>query len=127
MEDLIDNCDTFENFEVLNDEENEFLNKMAKKLTSSIAVACSECNYCIDVCPEMIPIPEYFALYNLSKTQPEYQNYRLYFDKIADEKIPANKCSYCGTCLDYCTQKIDIPKELEKICEHFQEGFTPYG
>lgn len=127
MEDLLDNCNTFENFEVLNDEESKFLENIALKLKESVAVPCSECGYCIDACPEMIPIPEYFTLYNLSKNQSESNIYRLYFDKLGDEKVPADECTYCGTCLDYCTQKIDIPKELENACEHFEEGFSPYA
>lgn len=127
MEDLIDNCDTFENFEVITDEENEFLAKMADKLYSTLAVPCSECGYCIKECPSMIPIPEYFHLYNVSKNQPESDIYRLYFDKLSEEKVPADDCTYCGTCIDFCTQKIDIPEELEKVCEHFEEGFTPYS
>ena len=127
MEDLIDNCDTYENFEPLSEEENEFLEKMALKLKESVAVPCSECGYCIKACPEMIPIPEYFNLYNTSKNQPQSNIYRLYYDKLGDEKVPASECTYCGTCLDHCTQKIDIPDELEKVCEHFEEGFSPYA
>ena len=127
MDDLVDNCDTFENFEVLSDEENEFLSQMALKLHKTLAVPCSECGYCIKECPQMIPIPEYFHLYNTSKNQPESNIYRLYYDKLADEKVPADECTYCGTCLDFCTQKIDIPEELENVIEHFQEGFTPYA
>lgn len=127
MDDMLDNCDTFKNFEPLTPEESEFLEKMTEKLNSSVAVPCSECGYCIDACPEMIPIPEYLSLYNLSKNRPESNIYRLYYDKLADEKVPADECTYCGTCLDYCTQHIDIPDELEKVCEHFKEGFTPYA
>ena len=127
MEDMLDNCDTYENFEPLTSEENEFIEKMADKLNSSVAVPCSECGYCVDACPEMIPIPEYFSIYNLSKNRPESNIYRLYFDKLADEKVSAQDCTYCGTCLDYCTQHIDIPDELEKVCEHFEQGFTPYA
>ena len=127
MNDLLDNCDTFENFEILNDKENEFLEQMAEKLRSKVAVPCSECGYCVDACPEMIPIPEYFKLYNLSKNQPESNIYRNYFDKLGDEKVPADECTYCSTCIDYCTQKIDIPEELEKVCEHFEEGFSAYA
>ena len=127
MEDLLDNCDTYENFEVLSDEEHEFLQKMAQKLKDNVAVPCSECGYCVDACPEMIPIPEYFHLYNTSKNQPESNIYRLYFDKLGDEKVPADECTYCSTCIDYCTQQIDIPDVLEKVCEHFQDGFSPYG
>lgn len=127
MDDLLDNCDTYENFEVLTSEENEFLKRMALKLRENLAVPCSECGYCIDACPEMIPIPEYFNLYNTSKNQPESNIYRLYYDKLGDEKVPASECTYCGTCIEHCTQKIDIPEELEKVCDHFEDGFSPYG
>lgn len=127
MTDLVDNCNTYENFEPLSSEENEFLEKMAQKLKETLAVPCSECGYCVDVCPEMIPIPEYFHLYNTSKNQPESNIYRLYYDKLDDEKVPAQYCTFCGTCLEHCTQKIEIPDELEKVCEYFQEGFSPYA
>ena len=126
MGDLLDNCDTYDSFEVLSDDESSFLERMAEKIRQSLAVACSECGYCVDACPEMIPIPEYFHIYNSSKNQP-VPIYRLYFDKLADEKVPASECTYCGTCLDYCTQKIDIPEELENVCKHFEEGFSPYA
>ena len=100
---------------------------MSVKLSKNLAVGCSECGYCIDACPEMIPIPEYFHLYNTSKNQPESDIYRLYFDKLENEKVPVEECTYCGTCIDFCTQQIDIPDELEKVHDHFQKGFTPYS
>ena len=127
MEDLMDNCDTYENFKVITDDEKEFLSKMADKLYETLAVPCSECGYCIKECPSMIPIPKYFNIYNASKNQPESNIYRLYYDKLADEEVPADDCTYCGTCLDYCTQKIDIPEELENVCKHFENGFSPYA
>ena len=127
MEDLMDNCDTYENFKVITDDEKEFLSKMANKLYETLAVPCSECGYCIKECPSMIPIPKYFNIYNASKNQPESNIYRLYYDKLANEEVPADDCTYCGTCLDYCTQKIDIPEELENVCKHFENGFSPYA
>lgn len=126
MEDLIDNCDTYENFKPIDKTEEEFLEKMARKLASKLAVACSECGYCVDSCPEMIPIPEYLSLYNTSKNQPESNIYKLYFEKIADEKVAASECTFCGSCIDYCTQQIDIPSVLEEAIEHFENGFSPY-
>ena len=126
LDDLKDNCNTFENFTPVSEEEKEFLEKMALKLKESLIIPCSKCDYCLMHCPQSIPISEYFQLYNTSKNQPESNIYRLYFDKLANNEVPADECTYCGTCLDYCTQKIDIPEELEKVCEHFKEGFTPY-
>ncbi|MBS7258680.1 MAG: aldo/keto reductase [Methanobrevibacter sp.] len=126
MEDLIDNCDTYENFKPIDKTEEEFLEKMAQKLASKLAVACSECGYCVDSCPEMIPIPEYLSLYNTSKNQPESNIYKLYFEKIADENVAASECTFCGSCIAYCTQQIDIPSVLEEAIEHFENGFSPY-
>ena len=126
MDDLIDNCNTYENFTPINQEEIDFLEKMALKLKEIRIVPCSECEYCLDSCPCNIPISEYFNVYNLSKIQPEYNNYRLYFDKLCDEKVAADECIKCESCIEYCTQKIDIPKELENLCKHFESGFSPY-
>ena len=127
MEDLLDNIDTFENFEPLSDEEQEFLLKEADKLRENLAVPCSECGYCLKACPLEIPIPEYFRLYNHHSVQKQSNIYRLYYDKLGEEKVPASDCTECETCIDYCTQKINIPGMLKEVCEHFQEGFSPYG
>lgn len=127
MSDLEDNCDTFENFKPINDEETEFLAKMAEKLYSSLAVPCSECEYCVDACESEIPIPDYFQIYNASKNQPKSNIYRLYYDKLADEEVSAEECTYCGDCIDHCTQQINIPEELEKVRDHFENGFSPYS
>ena len=102
MDDLIDNCNTYENFTPINQEEIDFLEKMALKLKEIRIVPCSECEYCLDSCPCNIPISEYFNLYNLSKIQPEYNNYRLYFDKLCDEKVAADECIKCESCIEYC-------------------------
>ena len=126
MEDLIDNCNTFDNFKLITKKEKDFLLKTAHELRSKIEIPCSDCGYCLKECPQMIPIQEYFKIYNIAKTQPESDIYRSYYDRIAHEKVSADECTYCGTCLDFCTQQIDIPEELEKVKEYFIEGFTPY-
>ena len=56
-----------------------------------------------------------------------YRSNQIYTDCIMIEKVPASDCTQCETCIDYCTQKINIPEKLEEVCEHFQEGFSPYG
>lgn len=127
MDDLLENIETFENFTPLSAEEEEFLLIQADKLRENLAVPCSECGYCLKACPCDIPIPEYFKLYNMHKVQEQSNIYRLYFDKLGEEKVPASDCIKCEACIDYCTQKINIPEELENLCNHFQEGFSPYG
>jgi hypothetical protein len=126
MEDLLDNCNTYENFEPISEEEKEFLKKMAEKLDENVDIACSECGYCINTCPEMIPISKCFELYNLSKKRPKANIYKVHYDELTGGKDPSEKCSDCEKCLDHCTQKLDIPKELNKVSEYFKEGFYPY-
>ena len=67
MDDLLDNIETFKNFEVLNEVEEEFLLKQAENLRNILEVPCSECEYCSDSCPADIPISDYFSLLILPK------------------------------------------------------------
>lgn len=126
MSDMEDNCDTFENFVPINVEEREFLEKMAEKVRLSLAVPCSECDYCDDICPCEIPISEFFSLYNTSKNHPKSNIYKLYYDKLCDETTPLEECIECEKCIEFCTQNINIPEELKNVREHFKNGFSPY-
>ena len=127
MQDLMENCKTFEDFKPLNELEKEFLSSQAEKLRENLAVPCSECGYCLKACPVEIPIPDYFRLYNIKKQSPDDDIYRNYYDKLADEKVAISECTMCESCIDYCTQKINIPEELKKVDEIFKEGFTAYS
>ena len=49
------------------------------------------------------------------------------YDKLADEKVSAEECTSCGTCIEHCTQQIEIPEKLKEVCEHFEKGFSPYS
>ena len=127
IENTKENIETFNNFKVLTDEEWEFMEKEAEKLRKNIVVACSECDYCIEHCPHNIPISDYFRIYNAKKQNPDSNIYTAYYHKIANEEVSAEECNECGTCIDYCTQKIDIPEELKKVVETFESGFNPYA
>lgn len=127
IENTKENIETFNNFKALTDEEWEFLEKEAEKLRKNIAVACSECDYCIEHCPHNIPISDYFRIYNAKKQNPDSNIYTAYYHKLANEEVSAEECNECGTCIDYCTQQIDIPEELKKVVETFESGFNPYA
>ena len=60
-----ENINTFKNFKPISLKEIEILNKVSEILDEEIAIECTECRYCMDgVCPNNIPISEYFTLYN---------------------------------------------------------------
>lgn len=126
LENTIENINTFNDFKTLSAEELEFINRESKKIRSISTIPCSQCNYCVEHCPEGIPIPEYFNVYNSFKQNPGSDMYTAFYQKLAHKKVPADECSYCNTCVDYCTQMINIPDELEKVSDAFTEGFNPY-
>ncbi len=119
MEDMIDNCNTFTNFEALNQEETEFLEREAEKFREAIEIPCSSCNYCVEHCPQKIAIPEYFNLYNNYKQSPDSNLPSFYYGTLSSQHGKASNCIECGVCVDYCTQKINIPEELKKVSNHF--------
>ena len=119
MEDVIDNCNTFENFEALSNDELAFLEEEASKFRDAIEIPCSSCDYCVEHCPKNIAIPEYFNLYNNYKQSPDSHLAKVYYDNIASQKSRASECIECGVCIDYCTQKINIPEELKKVSRQF--------
>ena len=54
----------------LTDAELSALLQAAERIRSVMAVGCTGCGYCLDGCPQRIPIPACFALYNEYKRSP---------------------------------------------------------
>ena len=119
LEQMKENCEIFKPFEALNDEEIEFVLGMAEKIKELIAIPCSYCGYCLKECPEGIPIPDYFELYNSEKMYSLPSLHAIY-GTTAAVKAPASACTYCESCMDICTQKLEIPDLLEDVVELFE-------
>lgn len=121
MEQLEDNIKTMSNFECLNDEEYEIINEAIDIIDESIAIHCTSCNYCLDACPENIPISKFLSLFNNQYKfgfQPLYLEYYNNLSSIYGAK--ASSCISCDMCKKHCPQKIDIPLELEKCVDKFE-------
>ena len=62
-EQVLDNLDTFNNFEPLNDEEFECVKKVVNELNVRTKNGCTNCKYCMP-CPAGVDIPGNFWLWN---------------------------------------------------------------
>lgn len=119
IEQMIENCEVFKPFKPLNDEENEFLLNMAEEIKELIAIPCSYCGYCLKECPAGIPIPDFFELYNSEKMYSLPSLHAIY-GTTATSNAPASVCTECESCMEICTQKLDIPTLLKDVVDTFE-------
>ena len=84
------------------------------KLRASVLIPCTACDYC-SVCPQGIPIPKIFTIYNHLQSKGTWQ-YAVNAYKALGEPN-ASACVSCGMCVEQCPQHIQIFEKLAKIHE----------
>lgn len=119
LKQMKENCETFKNFKEITKEEHKFLMKMAREIKKTLSIDCSYCGYCVKECEMNIPIPDFFNLYNSEKIYSLEANFANY-GSAAATNAPASSCTQCGTCIDYCTQQLNIPELLTDVAELFE-------
>lgn len=97
----------------LNEQEKVLLQKVTECINESIAIPCTSCGYCMEVCPKNIAIPGLFGLYNNYKITGNFSN--MYYNRAVYEKGKASDCINCQLCEKNCPQHIQIPEELKNI------------
>ena len=102
------------------------IERLSEAYRKRIIVPCTACGYCMP-CPEGVNIPQNFAC--LNNVSLETSRFRRFQTRRAYRKLQNSKkkvdlnnpngnatiCIGCRRCVEKCPQKIDIPKELEKV------------
>ncbi|MBQ6080601.1 MAG: aldo/keto reductase [Muribaculaceae bacterium] len=127
MEHLKENLCTYCPLEELNDEEKEFLYGVAEEIVGYNTIPCNDCKYCMP-CPYGIDIPGVLTHYNKciaegnltrDRNDPDYARARKAFLIGYDRSVPklrqADHCIGCGQCVSHCPQRIQIPREMQRI------------
>jgi len=94
---LADNMNYMLNFEPLSKKEFEIINSVTQIIKTGIAIPCTACRYCVEVCPQKIPIPEIFL-------------------QSSPNGGKASDCISCGKCEEHCPQHLPVRKYLEMVC-----------
>ncbi len=132
MEHLKDNLNSYAPLKALTQDDFKFLQETATQMMQFDTIPCNDCKYCMP-CPYGIDIPAILLHYNKCLNEgniPEtsqdetYRKARRAFLIGYDRKVPklrqASHCIGCGQCSPHCPQRIDIPKELQRI-DNFAE------
>lgn len=97
------------------------LEKAAEIIRSNTAVACSSCAYCVEGCPQRIPIPKLFSLFNEYSCSPgELWKMEYMYADLTASRGKASDCQRCGACEAHCPQKLGIIDSLSKVAEVFE-------
>lgn len=112
---VAENTDLMSRFSPLTLEETAVLTEAAQKIRASVAIPCTGCAYCTQVCPAGIPIPQYFSLYNERERDGWQVDTEGRYAVLAKEKPRASACIGCKQCEQACPQKLPVSRLLETV------------
>lgn len=116
IEQVEDNISTMSDFKPLTGEEKSLLSKAAACFKEFYTIPCTDCRYCMDVCPNAVNTPKLLKIYRGWKLDKNISEYTKHYSSL-DSAEKAEECSGCGVCVEKCPQSIKIPELLKEIAE----------
>jgi predicted aldo/keto reductase-like oxidoreductase len=120
LEQVVDNTSYMKDMAPLDEAERGILRKAKEIISGSVAVPCTACEYCVEGCPQRIPIPKYFSLYNDQKQFGLTGGHQVYYMNLTQDFGKASDCLGCKQCEEHCPQHLSIVQQLQKVAEVFE-------
>ena len=105
LDQMKDNISFMKDFKPINEKENEVLKDIVKIIKEVKTIPCTNCKYCLEVCPMQVDVPNIFATINSLRR----------FNEGNKEVFNNINCIKCGKCEKACPQHIEIRKILEEV------------
>ena len=121
LEQMEDNLSVMQNFRPMSPEEEQIIAKAQEILTSEASIPCTGCRYCVEGCPQQIPIPGIFKVRNnelLFEMPRERAKGEYGFTTFRGGK--ASDCVKCRQCEEACPQHLPITELLEQIAAIYE-------
>ncbi len=119
LEQIQENASLMRNFEPLDEDEYQTLWRCADIVRASTAIPCTGCAYCTDVCPQRLPIPRYFALFNENKRDGWQANAKKRYQELTQIHAPAAACVGCRQCETKCPQHLAVADFMSQVSSQF--------
>jgi predicted aldo/keto reductase-like oxidoreductase len=107
-EQMLDNINTFKNFEPLSEDEFKIVDEVTEKVLSTPQIGCTACRYCCDGCPMKISIPDVFRTINTLRRYPDDWRSKNFYNGLIQRSGKASDCIGCGQCERVCPQHLPI-------------------
>ncbi|MBN2605047.1 MAG: aldo/keto reductase [Bacilli bacterium] len=121
MDQVVDNINTFTDFEPLSEIEQDLVSKARIKLLELSKVDCTSCNYCMP-CPHGVNIPGNFRIFNHHSMFNNDKYTKWAYGNLEKDAKSADFCIECGECLPKCPQQIEIPTELANMVSYLKDN-----
>lgn len=115
-----DNMNHMTDFAPLNETELEAVKKVAHIIRLGKKIQCTDCKYCMERCPQNIPIPAIFACLDSKRIFNNWSS-SYYYDTNTKGKGKASDCVECGLCEDTCPQHLKIRDLLKAASKEFDK------
>ena len=118
MSDLAQVVDNMADRPALTEIEWEMLKQVRDLKLGDTAIGCTGCSYCVPHCPQNIPIPSVFSLYNEYARKPaEAWKVQPAYLELAGSYGKASDCIRCGQCQSHCPQNLPVLEWLIKVAQ----------
>jgi predicted aldo/keto reductase-like oxidoreductase len=114
-----DNVSFMKDFRPLSGEELKVIDKAREALSRIESIPCTGCQYCVEGCPQGIPIPNVFGAYNRMLVYGDQVSAFGQYSIEVLKKGRAEDCQACEACEQVCPQHIGIVDNLKKVARDF--------
>ena len=109
-----ENCSFMKDFRPLDERETAAVTRVREIYMELNSIPCTACRYCVEGCPQQIPIPDLFHIMNMKRVFHNWGLEKRYRELTADCG-KASDCLRCGQCESVCPQQLPIRRLLEDV------------